>query len=399
MKINISIVYFGDIYDVNGVNFVTNLLILGKNIFSANDIQMNKIFCLNGVISINEVSKLNIGKDVNKKSYLVRRYLRENLSLLFNSKIKEFAWFKVQNSYLKPSKLIIEKNIVEIKKNNVIIFQDIFTAYYFLKLEKRKKTILILHCEDNPFEQLLKYYPSLSNTKYHAFLIEIKEFVYKNISKVVFLSKRAFNNNILMNSTFIYNGIPDLQNHKYSDSKNIVNLVCVGSMTGHKGQELIINSMKLLSSEDLSIVKLIFIGSGPKEKDLKDLTNKLELSKYIYFYGIRNDVDVLLEEMDVLLLPSKSEGMPLCIIEAMRQGMFIVASDVGGISEMIDSSFGKLITRSPKEIAIVIKEILKGEVNCNYKINSRETYLKKFKLETMIMKYSNVVKELYNEDN
>ncbi len=399
MKIKVGIIYFGDIYDVNGINFVTNLFVLGKDSFSRNNLYFNKIFSLNGVIDVDKTPTIKIGKNVNKKSYLLMRYIRTTFSKIFNSENKRNAWFKITNSIINPARTVIEKNIEEINKENVLIFQDIFTAYFFLKKEKHANTILILHCESDPFEQLLKYYPSIVDTKYHEFLTQIKEYVYQKINKIVFLSKRALNNNISEKTTFIYNGIPDLINHKYSIDTNYLNLVCVGSMSGHKGQELIIDSLRYLRQNELNMIKLYFIGSGPQENRLKELAQKYKLEKFITFYGIRNDVDILLEQMNVLILPSKSEGMPLCIIEAMRQGMYILATNVGGISEMIKESFGKFITRDPQNIAIAIRNILEGNINSNYKMNSREFYLKNFRLETMIRRYSETIKEVYDENN
>lgn len=396
MKNNISIVYFGDLYDVNGINFVTNLFVSGKINFKNNNLNLNKIFSQSGVVNISAIETINIGKDVNTKEYYLKRILRSNLSKLLTSKNVSNAWFKICSSIINPAKAVIEKNIVDLLKEEVLIFQDIFTAYYFLKKENKNstsKTVLILHCERDPFEQLLGNYPSLRDTKYHTLLLEMKNCVYNKISKVVFLSKKAYyrNSELYAKSIYIYNGIDELDSISECDA--FFNIVCVGSMTGHKGQEYIIEALSLLNKKKLPNIRLHLIGAGNQEKELKRLTIQRKLTENVTFYGIRNDVKDLLKKMNLMILPSKSEGMPLAILEGMRQGMYILATDVGGISEMIGNDFGDLISRDPVLIKEKIEEVIDLEEDY-YKKKAREAFARKFTKEQMINRYSKMIQEL-----
>lgn len=73
--------------------------------------------------------------------------------------------------------------------------------------------------------------------------------------------------------------------------------------------------------------RLLLIGSGPLEDAIKDKVAKLNLSKVVYFLGIRKDVNELLQAMDVFLFPSFFEGLPVTLIEAQATGLPVVASE------------------------------------------------------------------------
>ncbi len=93
-----------------------------------------------------------------------------------------------------------------------------------------------------------------------------------------------------------------------------------------------------------SIVKLLIIGTGPEEKDLKQYVYKNDLSGYVAFTGHKKNVFEELSKMDLFILPSKSEGLGIAITEAMAVGLPVIASNVGGFPEVvIDGVTGFLI--------------------------------------------------------
>ena len=96
--------------------------------------------------------------------------------------------------------------------------------------------------------------------------------------------------------------------------------------------------------------------------------------------------------MDILILPSISEGLPMTIIEALRQGLYILTTDTGGTSEMIGEGFGEIITRNPLDLSIKISEVInKQKLTTRSSILAREHYENNFRLETMIKKYEEVL--------
>ena len=80
-------------------------------------------------------------------------------------------------------------------------------------------------------------------------------------------------------------------------------------------------------------VVLLLIGIGDLEKDIRELVKEKGLEKKVYFLGARKDVPELLQAMDLLILPSRFEGLPFVAIEAQATGLKCIVSD--GISEEV----------------------------------------------------------------
>jgi len=80
----------------------------------------------------------------------------------------------------------------------------------------------------------------------------------------------------------------------------------------------------------------------------------------VHFMGFRSDVDRILADTDVLALTSKNEGTPVAVIEALAAGCIPVATDVGGVADVLDGNkFGRLVAnRSPDSFAAALDEVL-----------------------------------------
>lgn len=85
------------------------------------------------------------------------------------------------------------------------------------------------------------------------------------------------------------------------------------------------------------------VGDGPDLPEVKKLSYKLGLSERCVFWGPRRDTGQFYREADILLLPSKWEGIALTLYEAMAMGLPVVASDVGGQRELVTPDIGVLI--------------------------------------------------------
>ncbi|HUE73638.1 MAG TPA: GT4 family glycosyltransferase PelF [Pirellulaceae bacterium] len=96
-------------------------------------------------------------------------------------------------------------------------------------------------------------------------------------------------------------------------------------------------------AKDCPQARLVLVGDGEERPALEKLTDELGLRGVVRFLGTRSDVARLLQAADIFLLSSISEGIPLTIIEAMATGLPCVATDVGGIAEVIiDGETGRL---------------------------------------------------------
>ena len=104
----------------------------------------------------------------------------------------------------------------------------------------------------------------------------------------------------------------------------------VGRLAPEKDQKLLIDAlMPKLSAE----VQLIIVGDGSERAAL---TQHARGSRFIHLVGARKDVPRLLAALDVFVLSSRTEGLPLVIPEAMAMGLPVVSTAVGGIPTVID---------------------------------------------------------------
>lgn len=130
----------------------------------------------------------------------------------------------------------------------------------------------------------------------------------------------------------IHNGMPDippsLRSHPGDDG--IVNVIMVARFDQQKDHSTLIKAFQGLSN-----VQLTLVGDGPNLPRVKSLAESLDLSQKVHFMGFCRDIPQLLAQAHIFTLISHWEGLPLTIIEAMRSGLPIVTSDVGGAAETI----------------------------------------------------------------
>ena len=112
----------------------------------------------------------------------------------------------------------------------------------------------------------------------------------------------------------------------------------VGRLTTVKGHDIMMQTARLLKEEDVNC-KFLIVGDGPLMLKLKALTRTLGIEKEVTLAGQRDDVYDLINAMDIFLLPSLHEGIPMVLLESLALGRPVVASRVGGIPEII--SHGK----------------------------------------------------------
>ena len=109
----------------------------------------------------------------------------------------------------------------------------------------------------------------------------------------------------------------------------------VGRLTSVKGLPYLLMAAKNLLNLGMT-VKVLIVGEGSIRSDLETQARDLGISEDVVFAGYREDTDDLLRAMDIFVLPSLSEGIPMALLEAMAASRVVIASRVGGIPEVID---------------------------------------------------------------
>ena len=112
-------------------------------------------------------------------------------------------------------------------------------------------------------------------------------------------------------------------------------VVAIGRLSPEKGFDQLVEAARLMVGT-ASRVGIVLIGDGPDRPMLEQRVRKLGLQSTIAFAGFRSDVDELLPAADILAQSSHTEGLPNVVLEACAAGIPVVATDVGGTSEIID---------------------------------------------------------------
>lgn len=126
-----------------------------------------------------------------------------------------------------------------------------------------------------------------------------------------------------------------------------------------KGHEVLIEAMTRVIRKKPQ-TKLLIVGEGKEEENLKHLVNKLRLNDSVYFYAVVNKTAEFMEIFDVFVMPSLDEGLGLSVLEAQASGLPVVASSVGGLKTIIEhGKTGLLVPPGDSEaLADAIEDLL-----------------------------------------
>lgn len=186
--------------------------------------------------------------------------------------------------------------------------------------------------------------------------------------------------------SFIYNGIPSpnlKENKKLGvPQKFQKKVLCIARISEQKRFDLFIEVAKLLPQYAFAWIGNI--------QEIKNVPNN------VFMMGNIVNAQAYCGDADVFFLPSNYEGLPMVIIEAMSHSKPIVASNVGGVSEIVKNDVNGYTTRNDsKEMADAISLILADkEKEKLMGVKSREIYEDKLTLGRMVDKYENLYKKI-----
>jgi glycosyltransferase involved in cell wall biosynthesis len=110
----------------------------------------------------------------------------------------------------------------------------------------------------------------------------------------------------------------------------------VGRFSAEKNVLTLINSCANLLSTNHDLLKLVLVGTGPLESELKEYVAQKGIREKVVFCGIRYDIDRILSGIDIFVLPSYTEGLSVALLEAMASGKAIICSDIPANRELIE---------------------------------------------------------------
>jgi len=206
----------------------------------------------------------------------------------------------------------------------------------------------------------------------------------------------------------VYNGVSDLEFIERAQARDLLlgekakrleNTTWVGTiaeLTNNKGLEHSIRAINELV-HDIAVPQFtyVIIGDGEDKNKLSELIKKLNLNHVVFIKSRSRDAATLLKAFDIFLLPSLKEGLPYTLLEAGLAKLPSIASDVGGIPEIITNDVSGILIKPTKsaDISSAIKTISENKELTNHYGETLYLNTKNiFSFENMLVETTNLYK-------
>ena len=181
---------------------------------------------------------------------------------------------------------------------------------------------------------------------YYTFLTFLRNNSFKTSNLIIvpsdhlklFVKKTGYNGEIIK----INNGTKITE---YNEEITDNNFLIVSRLVKHKNIDLVIKAFKKINDNLSFNFKLHIVGDGPEYKNLENLIKKLNLTEKIFLTGKKNEVEVekYYKEAKFFIQASSYEGSPHSILEAINYNNFVIASNFGGVVEILSANYSELI--------------------------------------------------------
>ncbi|MCL5290231.1 MAG: glycosyltransferase family 4 protein [Bacillota bacterium] len=207
--------------------------------------------------------------------------------------------------------------------------------------------------------------------------------------------------------TTIYNGIEADKFNIKADTKAIRRSLkipdlgpVVGTIARLAPQKGISHFLKAASLLKEYQVNFLVVGDGPLMETLKQEASELGLQNRVLFAGRREDIAEILSILDIFVLPSVTEGLPLTVLEAMAAGKPVVATRVGGVPEaIVEGKTGLVVApKDPEALAVALAGLM-GERDRLLRMgaNGQKHVVEKFTVKMMVDKTMDLYQQLLTE--
>lgn len=196
--------------------------------------------------------------------------------------------------------------------------------------------------------------------------------------------------------TLIYNGVSAIEERKSLPQFNGLKIGTIASLIKRKGISYLIEAINLVTKR-FKDVGVFIIGEGEERRKLESLVERLKIRKYIFFLGGLPFARSYINNFDIFVLPSLFESLPVSIIEAYSEKKPVIASNVGGIPELvIDEETGILVPpKDSKALASAIERLIKDEkLREKLAENGYNRFIKEFTFKVMVEKTKAVYKDI-----
>lgn len=188
---------------------------------------------------------------------------------------------------------------------------------------------------------------------------------------------------------------PEGIREKLGFSKDDLVVIAMARLEPQKGHRILLQALARLYPQ-FPKIRLICLGTGALENDLKAITRQMALDPIVRFVGFQSNVADWLAAANIGVLPSFYEGLPLAAVETLAAGLPIVATAVDGTPEVvINGETGLLVPAgNPAAMAEAIATLARQpELRRKLALSGRERVLKQFTIERQVEKTSNLYLE------
>ncbi len=184
------------------------------------------------------------------------------------------------------------------------------------------------------------------------------------------------------------------RNKLFNTSDDTVFFISIANLVPYKDYFTVLKALKVLKEEGYDFYYMI-LGDGPLRTQVQKIINKFRISSNIKIIGHVQNVNDYLEISDYLIHSSKGEGCSNAILEAMFSGLPVIATNVGGTSELVYKKSFRLFEFGDSEKLTEILLNLKNEFTTfDSEAEEYKNHLSKFTVDTMISNYQIIIEEV-----
>ena len=199
----------------------------------------------------------------------------------------------------------------------------------------------------------------------------------------------------------IYNGVdtnkfyPIIKRENgYSTDNKIIKILFVSRLIERKGLQFIIPKLKEIEKKSQKKIQLVIVGDGPYREKLEKIANENRCTSMICFEGQKDKAELLsyYQQADIFILPSKKEGMPNVVLEAMACGLPIVMTPCEGSKELVTNNgiISSIDTFADKLTELCSNAKMRREMGQNSLINIEKI----FQWKSVSRKYMDIFEEI-----
>ncbi|CAM3673031.1 glycosyltransferase [Flavobacterium chungbukense] len=205
-------------------------------------------------------------------------------------------------------------------------------------------------------------------------------------SKDIIVIENGINLDTIINSKPL---LKNQINNEILESDKLI--IQIAGFRAQKDQKTVIRALKYLNED----VKLVLVGEGDLMDDCIELADHLGLGRRVFFLGVRIDVPNLLKTADLSVVSSHWEGFGLAAVEGMASGKPVIASNVPGLSNVVQDGGVLFEKGNEKELAKIIIKFFSDNDYYNKVANSGLEVSKRFSINFMIEKQLSQYKDLF----